>query len=610
MKPIDHAKLFAGALLLASFTVACEPEPTATGLVGQGADSALDAEAASDSSASDSDSGSEPELESETVVEDRAGTGSSDDDDGDAGDPDQDQDLTPFTVMLDWVPNTNHAGLYLALEEGRFREEGLAVEIIQPGEVFSEQAVAGGLVDVGVSFQEALTLARADGVPLVSIAAIIQHNTSVLASPSSLQVEGAADFAGLKYGSFGSPFETPTLHGLMGCAAAARGETVDVDSLEIVETGFSDPLQLLATGQIDLAWIFEGWQGIQAQREGLGLNYVRMSEHQDCIPDYYTPIFIASEKTIAERPKVLQAFLAAVSDGYVGAAERPGAAGVALLEAAPELDIGLVDTSMQWLAPRYTDDAPRWGEQRLSVWSDYALWLEANGIIKNDFQPAAAFTNDPAPGAMSESIEVVGVTKTFTDRRSGRAVHTLDDVSLTVGAGEIVALVGPSGSGKSTLLDLVAGLTTPDLGVIRQAGQAVDGPGRVGYMPQRDLLLLVATGAGQRDARTRDRGPLEGGCKRSSPKAPSGLRPRWLRDGLAVRALRRYASAGRLTSDRPDRRRHAALRRAVRSTRCADAPGASGLVARYMARVRLEHAPCDARRGRGHLPRGSSDRAE
>src|SRR3990170_1288263 len=93
---------------------------------------------------------------------------------------------TPVTLMLDWVPNTNHTGLFVAQHEGYFVDEGLQVEIVQPGEVYAEQAVAGGAADFGVSFQEQVTLARADDVPLVSIAAILQHNTSGFAARGGL----------------------------------------------------------------------------------------------------------------------------------------------------------------------------------------------------------------------------------------------------------------------------------------------------------------------------------------------------------------------------------------------------------------------------------------
>ncbi|MBL8046344.1 MAG: ABC transporter substrate-binding protein [Anaerolineales bacterium] len=298
---------------------------------------------------------------------------------------------TKVTLMLDWVPNTNHTGLFVARDKGYFAAEGLEVEIIQPGEVFAEQAVASGVADFGVSFQEQVTLARADNVPLVSIAAIIQNNTSGFASRATLNVQSAAQYAGLKYGSFGSPFEAPTLKALMKCAGG------DFSQLQIVETGFSDPLALLSTEQIDMAWIFYGWQGVQAEQQGIPLNYQMLADHTDCIPDYYTPVIIASEKTIAERPAVVRAFMKAVSRGYVFAIENPTEAGDVLLKAAPELDATLVQASQAWLSPRYQAEAARWGEQKQSVWETYAAWMQTQGIITQPLNAGQTFTNEFLP---------------------------------------------------------------------------------------------------------------------------------------------------------------------------------------------------------------------
>ncbi len=295
------------------------------------------------------------------------------------------------TLMLDWVPNTNHTGIFVAQEKGYFEEAGLDVEIIQPGEVFAQQAVVSGAADFGVDFQEQLTMARADGVPIVSIAAIIQHNTSGFASRGALGVESPAGWEGLRYGSYGGPFEEPTLRVLMECDGG------DFSKLEIVNTGFADPLALLDEEQTDLAWIFYAWQGVQARQQGIDLNVVMMEDWVDCIPDYYTPIFITSEQTIAERPEVVRAFLEAISRGYSFAIEHPDEAADILLKAAPELDEALVRESQAWLSPRYQADAPRWGEQKLSVWEDYAGWMAENGIIAAPIDVEAAFTNEFLP---------------------------------------------------------------------------------------------------------------------------------------------------------------------------------------------------------------------
>ena len=302
-----------------------------------------------------------------------------------------DKELIPVTLMLDWVPNTNHTGIFVAEANGYFKEAGLAVKIIQPGEVYPEAAVASGAADFGISFQEQVTLARADDVPIVSIAAVLQHNTSGFASAAKLGVTSPADFEGLRYGSFGTPFEAPTLKVLMNSAGG------DFNQLEIVNTGFADPLALIAEGRIDLAWIFYGWQGFQAQQQGVDINVVMMKDHFDWIPDYYTPIVIASEDTIAKKPKVIKAFMTALSRGYDFAIQNPGEAANLLLAAVPELNPELVKASQNWLSEYYRAEAPRWGEQKETVWQGYTAWMVKNGILETPISAKDAFTNEFLP---------------------------------------------------------------------------------------------------------------------------------------------------------------------------------------------------------------------
>lgn len=134
-------------------------------------------------------------------------------------------------------------------------------------------------------------------------------------------------------------------------------------------------------------------------------------------------------------------------------------------------------------------------------------------------------------------LEVHSLTKTFTD--GGRTVHALDDVSFAAYPGEFITIIGPSGSGKSTLFNLITGLTEPDSGDIRvECGVTQKRVGRVGYMPQRDLLLPWRSvldnvilgpeidGHSRRDARRRARKlmPLFGlaGFEHAFPDALSG----------------------------------------------------------------------------------------
>jgi ABC-type nitrate/sulfonate/bicarbonate transport system substrate-binding protein len=293
--------------------------------------------------------------------------------------------------MLDWVPNTNHTGIFVAETNGYFEDEGLDVTIIQPGEVYPEAAVVSGAADFGISFQEQVTLARAENIPIVSIAAVIQHNTSGFASLAEINVTNPADFEGLRYGSFGSPFEIPTLKVLMGCAGG------DFENLEIVTTGYADPLALMSERKTDLGWIFYGWQAFQAEQQGIDINVVMMKDWFDCIPDYYTPVVITSEDTISSRPEIVRAVTKALSKGYEFAIKNPDDAADLLVAVVPELDAELVKASQNWLSKQYQAEARRWGEQKESVWQGYADWMVENGILSTSISGKDAFTNEFLP---------------------------------------------------------------------------------------------------------------------------------------------------------------------------------------------------------------------
>ncbi|ABY33675.1 MAG TPA: ABC transporter substrate-binding protein [Chloroflexus aurantiacus] len=301
--------------------------------------------------------------------------------------------LTTVRVGLDWTPNTNHTGLYVAQAQGYYRDQGLQVEILGAQEGGTvEQLVAAGRLDFGISYQEGVTQARVEGVPIVSIAAIIQHNTSGFASRVEEGITSPRDFIGKKYGAFGSPIEEAVIRGLLECAGVGD----QFDQVQFVDIGSSDFFVATERDEVDFVWIFKGWTGIEAEVRGVPLNIVMMNDVQ-CIPDYYTPVIITSEKMIAEQPDLVRRFLAATSAGYRFAIDRPAEAAEILLQAAPELDAELVRRSQQYLATQYQADAPRWGEQKLEVWRAYAQWMAERNLIARMIEPEKAFTNEFLP---------------------------------------------------------------------------------------------------------------------------------------------------------------------------------------------------------------------
>lgn len=304
-------------------------------------------------------------------------------------DPSENKPLTKVTVVLDWTPNTNHTGLYVARDQGFWAEHGLDVQIVQPPETGASQMTASGAADFGVGYQEDMTLARENDVPLVSLAAIIQHNTSGFASPVAKNIKTPADFEGTKYGGWGSPIEQAVLQTLM------QDQGADASKVNIVNMGNADYFTAVKR-DIDFAWIFYAWTGIEAELRQEELNMIYLTDYDKRL-DYYTPLLMTSEKMIADKPDIVRAFVAGAAEGYQFAIDHPDEAAEVLIQAVPELNADLVRASQKWLSPRYQDDAPRWGEQKKEVWEGYADWMMSHGIMKKQIDFDKAFTNEFLP---------------------------------------------------------------------------------------------------------------------------------------------------------------------------------------------------------------------
>lgn len=301
----------------------------------------------------------------------------------------EDADLEKVTLVLDWTPNTNHTGLYVAKEKGYFEEQGLDVEIILPGEAGADQTVASGKAEFGISAQEAVTEARVQDIPIVSIAAIIQHNTSGFAAPAEKGIQSPKDFVGKTYGGWGAPVEAAVIDSLM------KQEGTSVEDVSIINMGNTDFFTAVER-DIDFAWIYYGWTGIEAELRGVELDMLYLTDYSEKL-DYYTPVITTNEEMIEENPETVRKLLQAVSEGYEFAINQPTEAADILIEAVPDLDSELVKASQEWLASKYIDDAEKWGIQSKSVWQNYATWMFDNGLLDKELDVQQAFTNEFLP---------------------------------------------------------------------------------------------------------------------------------------------------------------------------------------------------------------------
>lgn len=304
----------------------------------------------------------------------------------------EDQALRKITVLLDWVPNTNHTGMYVAIEKGFYRQEGLEVDIIQPSEGGPAALIAAGQGEFGISYQEQVTFARTskEPLPVVGIAAMLQHNTSGFASPVEKGIKRPRDFEGKKYGGWGSPVEEATIKALMEIDQA------DFSKTEMVTIGAIDFFAAVQQ-YVDYTWIYYGWDGVAAELKDFPIHFILLQDYAIEL-DFYTPVIIAREHLLQKEPELVRKFLRATEKGYQYSIENPESAVQALLTHAPEIDREIAIASQKYLAEQYLADAPYWGIMEAQRWEDYARWLFERELIDRMLDVEASFTNQFLPG--------------------------------------------------------------------------------------------------------------------------------------------------------------------------------------------------------------------
>lgn len=302
--------------------------------------------------------------------------------------------LKKVTVMLDWQPNTNHTGLYVAKKKGYFAKEGLDVNIVAPGKSSALQVVGAGKAQFGISSEEYITQARAKGVPVVSIAAILQHNTSGFASPKKEHITRPKDFIGKTYGGWGTPMENAFIKTMLE-ADGVKVKNVE-NKVHIVNIGESD-FFTATKRNIDFAWIYYGWTGIEAKLRHYPINMIYLKDLNPVL-DYYTPTIITNQQMVSKHPKTVKKFMKAVAKGYDFAIKHPNQAANILIKATPSSDAKLIRASQKWMSPRYQADASQWGYQKKKVWVDFTKWMYDNHLIKKKIDVNKAFTNQFLPG--------------------------------------------------------------------------------------------------------------------------------------------------------------------------------------------------------------------
>jgi len=299
-------------------------------------------------------------------------------------------------VALDWTPNTNHTGLFVARQLGWFREAGLDVQLLPYNNTSPDTLVASGAADVGISFQDSFTFSRAAGADITSVLAILQTwATQIAVRADRADLRTPADLDGKVYGGFGSASEVPKMRAVIR-AAGGRGEFSTV----VLGTA---AYEALYAGEVDFTEPFVAWEGIEAQLRGQPLRTFSYTDYG--FPDAYNVLLIANSTWLRGHPQVARAFVQAAQRGYQFGADDPARAGQLLMDANPGAftDPELVHRSQAMLAASYLRDGTgRVGGQTLQKWAGFSGFLFDAGVLtgpdgaplrsRPDF--ATWFTND------------------------------------------------------------------------------------------------------------------------------------------------------------------------------------------------------------------------
>ena len=291
-------------------------------------------------------------------------------------------------IVLDWVPNTNHTGLYVAKDLGYFKEEGLDVEIVQPPEGSTTALIGAGGAEFGISFQDTLakSFAKENPVPVTAVAAILQHNTSGIISLKEKSIDSPKKLEGKKYATWEDNIEQAILKKLV------TDDKGDFSKVKLIPYTITDVVTGLKT-DVDAVWVYYAWDGIATERAGLQTNFLKIRDYGEEL-DYYSPVIIANNDFLKKNPEIAKKVLKAIKKGYEYAMKNPEESAKILVKNSPELDINLVTASQKWISKEYQSDAKEWGIIDGNRWNRFYEWLYKNKAVEREIPKNFGYSNE------------------------------------------------------------------------------------------------------------------------------------------------------------------------------------------------------------------------
>lgn len=297
-----------------------------------------------------------------------------------------------LTLLLDYLPNPDHVGIYTAQARGEFAKAGLNVKIRTPSDPAAPlKLVVAGKADLAISYEPEVLLARDKGAQILSVAALATRPLTSLMSVGGRPVD-PKDLGGKRIGTAGIPYQDAYLAEILQSAG------VDPGSVKKVNVGFN-LVPAMLSGRVDATlgafWNVEGVQLEQQRKRPRILPVDRAG-----VPTYDELVLVARVDTVRENGSLIRRFIQALQRGTRAAREDPAAGVDALLAAAPDLKRPFARASVKATLPAlFPQDPSRpFGWQDVAQWSAYADWMVRNDLLRRPADAQQALTNEFLPG--------------------------------------------------------------------------------------------------------------------------------------------------------------------------------------------------------------------
>ena len=285
---------------------------------------------------------------------------------------------TTVRLALDWTPNTNHTGFFVAKHEGWYEASGIELKVLPYTDTAPETLLAAHQADCGISFQDSLTFAAVAGADITSVMAILQHAASEIAVLASSPIQRPKDLDGKTYGGFGYPNEVPTVKFVI----KHDGGTGEFKNVTINTAAY----EALYAKRVDATITFTAWEGIEASERDIDLRYFKFTDYG--FPDFYQVVLACDRQFLSREPDAARRFVAATARGFELAATDPDKAAADLIAengGAFDANPDLPKESARFLADGmfYVDANGKVGTQTLEQWQGYSGFLFEQGLLQD-----------------------------------------------------------------------------------------------------------------------------------------------------------------------------------------------------------------------------------